>query len=118
MRRMMLGLLAAAVLGTTCLFDLSLPAAAATVPAGAAAVVADTSTVRLHIEGMTCGGCAISARILLERMDGVEDAEVDYDSGIAVVTYDAARVTPDRMIAALRDAFDYTVVVVAPEADA
>ena len=72
----------------------------------------DTTTVRLRIEGMTCGGCAISARALLRRMEGVETAHVSYDEGIAVVTYDPSAVTPREMIDALRETFDYTTTVV------
>lgn len=95
------------------------------VPSAAAsqAVVesSDTTTVRLRIEGMTCGGCALSARALLRRMEGVETADVSYDEGIAVVTYDPAAVTPQKMIDALRETFQYTTTVVedapAPEAD-
>ena len=64
---------------------------------------------------MTCGGCAISARIVLERLDGVQSASVDYDTRTAVVTYDAARVSPERMIAALREDLRYTATVVARE---
>ena len=72
----------------------------------------DTTTVRLRIEGMTCGGCAISARALLRRMEGVETADVNYDEGIAVVTYDPSAVTPQEMIDALRETFHYTTTIV------
>lgn len=72
----------------------------------------DTTTVRLRIEGMTCGGCAISARALLRRMEGVETADVSYEEAIATVTYDPSAVTPQEMIDALRETFHYTTTVV------
>ena len=83
--------------------------------AGAAQTVAasaDSATVRLRIEGMTCGGCAISARALLRRMEGVETADVNYEEGIAVVTYDSSTVTPQDMIDALHETFHYTTTIV------
>jgi copper chaperone CopZ len=118
MKVILFGLIGAAALAGAGICELPTPVAAATVATEAGSVAADTSTVRLHIDGMTCGGCAISARVLLERMEGVDDASVDYESRVATVVYDAARVTPQDMIQALHDAFDYTVVVVEPGPDA
>ncbi len=77
-------------------------------------VPADTQRVALHVEGMTCGGCAISTRAVLNRLEGVKRAEVDYERKRALVTYDPARVTPPRMIAALKDKLGYTARVVEP----
>lgn len=77
-----------------------------------AAVVADTQRVALHVEGMTCGGCAISTRVVLNRLDGVKKVEVSYEQKRALVTYDPSRVTPPQMIAALKEKLDYTARVV------
>lgn len=84
----------------------------APVVAEVAAVALDTSVVSLRIEGMTCGGCAVSARIVLERLEGVRKANVNYEQKIAVVTYDGSKTTPERMIAALREKLKYTATVV------
>ena len=100
-------LVGSALVGSGSICDLPSLAAAPTQVAST-----DTTTVRLRIEGMTCGGCAISARALLRRMEGVETADVSYDEGIAVVTYDPAEVTPQEMIDALRETFQYTTTVV------
>ena len=89
------------------------PAAADTRAIAVTPAVADT--VRLRVEGMTCGGCAISTRIVLERLEGVQSASVDYDTRTAIVAYDAARVSPEQMIVALRDDLRYTATVVDPE---
>ena len=92
------------------------PAGPAVVPAAElvtpAVMAPDTRTVRLRIEGMTCGGCAISARIVLERLNGVEEAEVSYEQKLAVVSYDPSKVTPARMIAALKEKLEYSATVV------
>ena len=69
-------------------------------------------TVKLKIEGMTCGGCAVSARLVLKKLAGVEEAKVDYDTKSALVTYDPAKVTPEKMIEALKTRLKYTATVV------
>lgn len=118
MKGILMGLLGAGAIGAAGIGLLSTPAASAAVAipdaAAVAAVAADTATVRLHIEGMTCGGCAISARVVLARLDGVEHAQVDYDTKLAVVRYDPAEVTPDQMIVALKEKLKYTATVVQP----
>lgn len=62
------------------------------------------ATVRLDIDGMTCGGCAVATRAALRKLDGVEKAEVSYEKHSAVVTYDPAKVTVARILKAVRDA--------------
>lgn len=62
----------------------------------------DSSTVTLHVEGMTCGGCVIGVRKVLERLDGVQKADVSYEKQRAVVTYDPDKVTIEQMIAAIK----------------
>lgn len=79
----------------------------------AASPVPTLDTVALHIEGMTCGGCAIATRKVLERLDGVTKAVVQYEKKRAVVTYDSSRVTVPQMIAAVAT-LKYTATVIAP----
>lgn len=59
-------------------------------------------TVTLKVDGMTCGGCVIGTRTVLTRLAGVTKADVSYDKGTAIVTYDPAKVTVEQMIAAIR----------------
>jgi copper chaperone CopZ len=54
----------------------------------------DTATVRLHISGMTCGSCPITARTALKKLPGVLDAKVTLDDSLGVVRYDPQKVTP------------------------
>lgn len=87
-------------------------AAAATIAVRTdAGVPADTARVKLAIKGMTCASCATTARIALERSEGVYRAEVSYDSASAVVTYDSDRTAPPRFIAALKKLTGYEAVV-------
>ncbi len=60
--------------------------------------IAATKTVSLDVKGWTCGSCAVSTRIALKKLDGVESVKTDSDKGEAVVTYDDSKVTPQRMI--------------------
>lgn len=117
----LLGLMGAGAIGTFAICDLCQPPAeAAVAPALVAqaeaapttAPVAESKTVTLKVEGMTCGGCAIGARKVLERLDGVQKAEVSYEKSQAVVTYDAKKVTIEQMIAALKKGLGYTATVV------
>jgi copper chaperone CopZ len=79
----------------------------------AAEAAATLDTVALHVDGMTCGGCTIATRKVLERLDGVTKADVDYDRKRAVVTYDPSKVTVAQMITAVAT-LKYTATVIAP----
>jgi copper chaperone CopZ len=72
-------------------------------------------TVTLAVKGMTCGGCVLATRKVLTRLPGVTKADVSYEKGTAVVTYDPAKVTVEQMIAAIKT-LGYTAMVVAPAA--
>lgn len=91
--------------------DSAVPAAAAVL-----AAQADTAQVRLNITGMTCGSCAVTARLALQRLDGVYGAEVSYDSASAVVRYDPQRVTPAQIAAHLERLTGYRATLVTPPA--
>jgi copper chaperone CopZ len=94
---------------------------AATRNGPAVAVVADTATIRLHISGMTCGGCATTARLALKRLTGVYDATVTIEDSLGVVRYDPRAVTPDEIMAGLTKLTGYRVIVLSgaikPEGD-
>ena len=70
-------------------------------------------TVTLAVHGMTCGGCVVGTRTVLTRLKGVTKAEVSYEKGTAVVTYDPARVTVAQMIEAIAT-LHYTATLVSP----
>ncbi len=61
---------------------------------GQAVQAADTATVKLHISGMTCGGCATTARLALKKLDGVLDATVTIKDSLGVVRYDPQKTGP------------------------
>lgn len=118
-KSMLLGLMGAGAVGAFAICDLCQPEAEASAPALVAraeaapvpAHVAELKRVTLKVKGMTCGGCAIAARTVLERLDGIQKAEVSYEDSRAVVTYDPEKATIEQMIAALKK-LGYTATVV------
>jgi len=66
--------------------------------------LAAQQTVTLSVPGMTCAACPITVKKALSRVDGVTRAEVDYDKRQAVVSFDDARASVDRITRATADA--------------
>jgi len=58
-------------------------------------------TVKLNINGMTCTNCSSRIEKKLRNTSGVQKAEVSYDSGMAVVTYDSKIVSLAELIEAV-----------------
>ena len=50
-------------------------------------------TVSMSVEKMTCALCPVTVRIAMERVDGVQNVEVDYDAKTAIVTFDDTKTT-------------------------
>lgn len=84
------------------------------VTAALAAPAAEPKKVTLRVQGMTCGGCVLGTRKVLERLPGVSKAEVSYPEGTAVVTYDPEKVTVEQMVAAVKK-LGYTASLLEPE---
>ena len=64
--------------------------------------LAASKTVALDVKGWTCGSCAVSTRIALKKLDGVENVSTNHEKSEAVVTYDEAVVTPEALIQAIQ----------------
>jgi copper chaperone CopZ len=79
---------------------------------GASVLAADAKTATLGVEGMTCGGCAASVKIVLKKLDGVSMAMVSFAEKKATVTYDPAKVTPQQMADAIAAKLGYKAKVV------
>jgi copper chaperone len=61
-------------------------------------------TTTIKVDGMSCGGCVKSVTGVLTALDGVAKAEVSLEQKQAVVEFDAAKLTRDRLKAAIEDA--------------
>ena len=61
-----------------------------------------TETLKLSIQGMTCGNCARSVERKLAAAPGVEKVAVDLTAASAIVEYDAGVVKPEALANAVR----------------
>ncbi|HWH38624.1 MAG TPA: cation transporter [Usitatibacter sp.] len=68
------------------------------------ALAAPTQQVVLDVKGMDCAACPITVKAVLRKQPGVEEAKVDLEKQIAEVRFDAAKVTPDKLAAAVSEA--------------
>lgn len=60
-------------------------------------VAAGTQTATLDVKNMDCAACPITVRKALEKVAGVEKANVDYKTKRAVVAFDPTKTTPDAL---------------------
>ncbi len=65
---------------------------------------ADDKKVTLKVNGMTCAACSTSVEKALKGVSGVKEAKVHLDKSQADVTYDHAKVKPNKLIAAVKKA--------------
>jgi len=68
------------------------------------AAFAAPKTVTLAVPSMNCSACPITVRTALQRVDGVEKVAVTYEPKEAVVTFDDAKTTVDKLRAATANA--------------
>jgi len=67
--------------------------------AGAGGPVVKVS--EFDVEGMTCGHCERAIQTTVGMMDGVETVQASHTEKKAVVRYDAAKVKPEAIVAAI-----------------
>jgi copper chaperone CopZ len=112
-RALVLGALAGLPLLSACSDDRAAANASAGATGGASvessaqAVPAGLVRAEFDVAGMDCGGCVIGTRAALRKLKGVQKADASYDDatgkGTAWALYDPAKVTPERMMAAIRE---------------
>ncbi len=82
-------------------------APAETTEATAKDVAEKPETASFSIDGMSCAmGCARAIEKKLAKLEGVSSANVDYDSKTAKVDFDAARVSPEKIVETVESAAD------------
>lgn len=72
--------------------------------AGAAAVQAASQTVTLEVPGMTCAACPITVKKAISKVDGVSKVHVSYEKRQAVVTFDDAKASVQKLTQATENA--------------
>ncbi len=50
-------------------------------------------TVSMSVEKMTCALCPVTVRKAIERVDGVQHVDVDFDAKLATVSFDDTKTT-------------------------
>lgn len=65
---------------------------------------AQMATTTIAIEGMACGFCAAKVTAALKGLDGVKDARVSHTKNEAVVQYDPAKLTPEKLVRVIGEA--------------
>ena len=58
----------------------------------------------MKISGMTCGSCVLSVQGVLKAVNGVADAQVTLDTGLANVSYDETQTSLEQLKSAVRNA--------------
>ena len=70
----------------------------------AAPVLAATQTVTLSVLGMTCDACPITVKKAISKVEGVSKTDVSFDKREAVVTFDNAKTSVQKLTKATEDA--------------
>jgi mercuric ion binding protein len=65
---------------------------------------AATQTVTLSVPGMTCPACPITVKKSLSKVDGVSKIDVSFEKREAIVTFDDAKTSVQKMTKATEDA--------------
>ena len=50
------------------------------------------------VEGMHCGNCSASIKTTLKKLDGIVAAAVDHTKGTAIVVYQEAKLSPEKIV--------------------
>ena len=69
-----------------------------------APVWAATQTVTLAVPGMTCAACPLTVKQAISKVDGVNKINVSFDKREAVVTFDDAKASVQKLTQATENA--------------
>lgn len=62
---------------------------------------ANSAVLKVKIPSMDCAACALNIQSVLKKQAGVTGAQVSFDTKEAVVQYDATKLSPEKIIAAI-----------------
>ncbi len=71
---------------------------------GSGSVIAANRSVMLEVQNMTCSVCPLTVKKALNKVDGVQQVEVDYGNKTATVTFDDAITTTTQLTEATTNA--------------
>lgn len=58
---------------------------------------AETQKSCFSIEGMTCAACTVTAKVAINKLEGIKDIDVSYGNKTATVTYDDSVTDPSKI---------------------
>lgn len=61
----------------------------------------NTAVLKVKIPSMDCAACALNIQSTVKKQTGVTSAQVSFDTKEAVVQYDATKISPEKIIAAI-----------------
>jgi copper chaperone CopZ len=61
----------------------------------------NSAVLKVKIPSMDCAACALNIQSVLKKQAGVQQAQVSFDTKEAVVRYDATKLSPEKIIAAI-----------------
>lgn len=61
----------------------------------------NSAVLKVKIPTMDCAACALNIQSVLKKQSGVLQAQVSFDTKEAVVRYDATKLSPEKIIAAI-----------------
>ncbi len=66
-------------------------------------LVADgnSAVLKVKIPSMDCAACALNIQSVLNKQPGIQQAQVSFDTKEAAVQYDATKLSPEKIIAAI-----------------
>ena len=70
---------------------------------GISAANQSMSTATFEVEKMTCATCPITVRKAMQRVEGVREVDVDFESKMATVTYDSSATSAQEIADASSD---------------
>lgn len=62
---------------------------------------ASTKSATFKVTGMVCGSCEASLKEAVTKVEGLKSIEPNAEKGTAVVTYDPARTSEEKIVAAI-----------------
>jgi Cu+-exporting ATPase len=70
-------------------------------PAAPSKAAAAGTTAVIPVKGMHCGGCVGTVTEAVKKLEGVKSVETDLEKAQTTVVFDAAKVKPEQIVAAI-----------------
>jgi Cd2+/Zn2+-exporting ATPase len=62
----------------------------------------ETIDIQFQVKGIMCSGCALDMENILQDIDGIEDAAVNFTDGIIAITFNPVEIDEKTLTARVR----------------